>query len=122
VLARALVATGKLDEALAQLQARKDIGPWQGDLGVLYAKMGRREDALREIARLDGLEQQGFGEAYEEATIYATLGDLDKGCELLARALTDKSFLVNWMKQDPRMDPLRGRACFAEVEKKLYGK
>lgn len=121
VLARALTATGRFDEALAQLQARKVVGAWQGDLGVLYAKMGRREDALREIARLDALQAQGFGESYELATIYTTLGDLDKGCELLARSLEDYSFLVNWMKLDPRMDPLRGRQCFADVEKKLYG-
>jgi DNA-binding winged helix-turn-helix (wHTH) protein/tetratricopeptide (TPR) repeat protein len=121
VLARALAATGRFDEALAQLQARKDVGAWQGDLGVLYAKMGRREDALREIARLDTLQSRGFGESYELATIQATLGQLDPGCESLARALTDGSFLVNWMRLDPRMDPLRGRKCFTDVEKRLYG-
>jgi DNA-binding winged helix-turn-helix (wHTH) protein/Tfp pilus assembly protein PilF len=121
VLARALAATGKLDAALEQLQARKDIGAWQGDLGVLYAKMGRRDDALREIARLTALQAQGFGESFELATIYTTLGDLDKGCELLGRSLTDQSFLANWMRLDPRMDPLRGRQCFADVEAKLYG-
>ena len=121
VLARALAATGRLDEALAQLQARKDVGAWQGDLGVLYAKMGRREDALREIARLETLQSRGFGESYEIATIQATLGELDPGCDSLARALTDGSFLVNWMRLDPRMDPLRGRRCFTDVEKKLYG-
>jgi DNA-binding winged helix-turn-helix (wHTH) protein/tetratricopeptide (TPR) repeat protein len=121
VLARALTATGRFDEALAQLQARKDVGAWQGDLGVLYAKMGRREDALREIARLETLQSRGFGESYELATIRATLGELDSGCESLARALTDGSFLVNWMRLDPRMDPLRGRKCFSDVEKKLYG-
>ncbi len=120
VLARALTATGRFDEALLQLQARKDVGAWQGDLGVLYARMGRREDALREIARLGTLQSQGFGESYEIATIQATLGELDLGCESLARALTDKSFLVNWMRLDPRMDPLRGRKCFTDVEKKLY--
>jgi DNA-binding winged helix-turn-helix (wHTH) protein/Flp pilus assembly protein TadD len=120
VLARALAATGRLDEALAQLQARRDIGAWQGDLGVLYAKLGRREDALREIARLDALQAQGFGESYERATIHTALGDLDKGCELLGKALTDRSFLVIWMRLDPRMDPLRGRQCFADVEAKLY--
>jgi DNA-binding winged helix-turn-helix (wHTH) protein/tetratricopeptide (TPR) repeat protein len=121
VLARALVATGRFDDALAQLQARQVVGAWQGDLGVLYAKMGRREDALREIARLEERQRAGFGESYEMATIYATLGDLDKGCELLGRALKDYSFLVNWMRLDPRMDPLRGRQCFAEVERRLYG-
>jgi len=121
VLARALTATGRFDEALAQLEARKDVGAWQGDLGVLYAKMGRRDDALREIARLNTLQSRGFGESYELATIQATLGQLDPGCESLARALTDGSFLVNWMRLDPRMDPLRGRKCFTDVEKKLYG-
>lgn len=121
VLARALTATGRFDDALAQLQARKDVGAWQGDLGVLYAKMGRRENALREIARLDTLQSHGFGESYELATIRATLGELDLGCESLARALTDGSFLVNWLRLDPRMDPLRGRKCFTDVEKKLYG-
>ena len=122
VLARALTATGRFDEALAQLQARDVIGAWQGDLGVLYAKRGRRDDALREIARLEALQAQGFGESYELATIHATLGDLDRGCELLARSLTDHSFMMNWMRLDPRMDPLRGRQCFADVEKTLYGK
>jgi serine/threonine-protein kinase len=121
VLARAFTATGRFDEALAQLQARKDVGAWQGDLGVLYAKMGRREDALREIERLDALESKGFGESYELATIQATLGQLDPGCESLARALTDGSFLANWMRLDPRMDPLRGRKCFTDLEKRLYG-
>jgi DNA-binding winged helix-turn-helix (wHTH) protein/tetratricopeptide (TPR) repeat protein len=121
VLARALTGTGRFDEALAQLQARRDVGAWQGDLGVLHAKMGRREEALREIARLETLQRRGFGESYEIATIQAALGELDRGCEWLARALTDRSFLVNWMKLDPRMDPLRGRKCFTEVEKKLYG-
>jgi DNA-binding winged helix-turn-helix (wHTH) protein/tetratricopeptide (TPR) repeat protein len=121
VLARALTATRRFDEALAQLLARRDVGAWQGDLGVLYAKMGRREDALSEIARLNTLQSRGFGESYELATIQATLGQLDPGCESLARALTDGSFLVNWMRLDPRMDPLRGRKCFTDVEKKLYG-
>ena len=122
VLARALTATGRFDEALTQLQARKDVGAWQGDLGVLYAKMGRRDDALREIARLEERERAGFGESYEMSTIYTTLGDLDRGCELLARSLADHSFHVNWMKLDPRMDPLRGRQCFADAERRLYGK
>ena len=88
---------------------------------MLYAKSGRRDDALREIERLEALEQRGFGESYELATIYTTLGDLDQGCRLLGAALTDGSFLLNWMRLDPRMDPLRGRQCFADVETKLYG-
>ncbi len=121
VLARALTATGRFDEALSHLQARKVVGAWQGDLGVLYAKMGRTDEALREIARLEALQAQGFGESYDLAAIYATLGRLDEGCAMLARAITDYSFHVNWMKLDPRIDPLRGRQCYAETEKKPFG-
>jgi DNA-binding winged helix-turn-helix (wHTH) protein/Tfp pilus assembly protein PilF len=121
MLGRVLTAVGRFDEALAQLEARKDIGAWQGDLGVLYAKTFRRDDAMREIARLEALQARGFGESYDLAAIYAMLGKLDEGCAMLARALTDYSFHLNWMRMDPRMDPLRGRQCFADVEQKLYG-
>ena len=67
----------------------------------------------------DGLAN-GLGVGYDQALIYATLGELDRGCEALARGLTDHSILMAWMRLDPRMDPLRGRQCFADVEKKLY--
>jgi DNA-binding winged helix-turn-helix (wHTH) protein/Flp pilus assembly protein TadD len=121
ILARALAASGDLEGALAQLQARTWAGAHQGDLGVVYAKMGRRDEAMGEIARLEERGRAGFGVAYEQALIYTTLGDLDRGCEKLALALTDHSILVNWMRLDPPLDPLRGRQCFADTEKRLYG-
>ena len=52
--------------------------------------------------------------AYEHALIYAALGDMEKGCAALTRALTDHSLLVNWMRLDPPLDPLRGSQCYAE--------
>ena len=60
VLARALMATGDLTGALEQAQANGDSGPNQGDLGMVYAKLGRRDDALREIERLDERARRGF--------------------------------------------------------------
>jgi hypothetical protein len=59
--------------------------------------------------------------AYDLALIYTALGDLDRGCEQLARAVTDHSILVNWMRLDPPLDPLRGRKCYADAERRLYG-
>jgi len=120
ILARALTATGDLQGALGQLQARAWPGVYQSDLGVAYAKMGRRDDALGEIARLEERARAGFGVAYEQALIYTQLGDLDKGCEMLMRAVTDRSVLVNWMRLDPPLDPLRGRQCYADAERRLY--
>jgi hypothetical protein len=87
---------------------------------MVYAKLGRREDALREVARLDERARRGFAVAYEQAQIYATLGDVEKACEALTRAVTDHSVLVNWMRLEPRLDPLRGSRCYAEAERELY--
>ena len=121
VLARALMATGDLAGALEQAQANGDSGPNQGDLGMVYAKLGRREDALRELDRLEQRAQLGFAVSYEQAQIHATLGDIAEACAALTRAVTDHSLLVNWMRLEPRLDPLRGSQCYADAEKKLYG-
>jgi DNA-binding winged helix-turn-helix (wHTH) protein/tetratricopeptide (TPR) repeat protein len=120
ILARAQLATGDSAGALAQLEARTWVGAFQSDLGVVYAKLGRREDALREVERLGELGREGFPVGYEIASIYTALGDLDAGCEFIARAIEDRSPFANWMRLDPRMDALRGRQCFAEAEAKLY--
>jgi tetratricopeptide (TPR) repeat protein len=120
VLGRALTATGDFAGALEQLRAREYPGMGQGDLGFLYARMGRREDALREIEGLEERRKRGYGLSYDQALVYLALGDLDKACEKLASAVTDYSLLVNWMRLDSRLDPLRGRQCFADAEKRLY--
>jgi tetratricopeptide (TPR) repeat protein len=114
------MATGDLGGALEQAHANGDVGPNQGDLGMVYAKLGRRDDALRELERLDERARRGFAVAYEQAQILATLGDIDQACAALARAVTDHSLLVNWMRLEPRLDPLRGSQCYADAERKLY--
>jgi len=121
VLARALIATGDLAGALEQAKANGDSGPNQGDLGMVYAKLGQRDDALRELERLDERARRGFAVAYEQAQIYATLGEISRACTALTRAVTDHSLLVNWMRLEPRLDPLRGSQCYADAERRLYG-
>ena len=61
------------------------------------------------------------GHAVASPKIYATLGDLPEACEALTRAVTDHSLMVNWMRLEPRLDPLRGSRCYADAERKLYG-
>jgi DNA-binding winged helix-turn-helix (wHTH) protein/tetratricopeptide (TPR) repeat protein len=121
VLARARIATGDLAGAEQTLGLFSIAGDAQTDRGYLYARMGRRDEAMREIERLEARGREGFGVAYDQATIYAALGELDRGCEKLARAVEDHSLMLAWMRLDPRIDPLRDRKCFAEVEKRVYG-
>jgi tetratricopeptide (TPR) repeat protein len=121
ILGRALMATGDLQGARQQLEARPEIGIGQAELALVYIKLGLREEAMRELERIQAKGRNGFGTAYDEATIYTALGDLDRACERLENALQDGSVLINWMRLDPRMDALRGRKCFADVERRLYG-
>jgi tetratricopeptide (TPR) repeat protein len=120
VLARALMATGDLEGARHQLEAREEIGLLQADLALVYLKLGLRDQAMQELDRIAARGRMGFGVSYDEATIYTALGELDEACERLERALTDGSVMINWMRLDPRMDALRGRKCFADVEQRLY--
>jgi tetratricopeptide (TPR) repeat protein len=120
VLGRALMATGDLQGARAQLEARPEVGLMQADLALVYIRLGLQDKAMQELERIQANGRKGFGVAYDEATIYTALGDLDKACERLEHALQDGSVLINWMKLDPRMDALRGRKCFADVERRLY--
>jgi DNA-binding winged helix-turn-helix (wHTH) protein/tetratricopeptide (TPR) repeat protein len=120
VLANALMATGDLAGAERQLDLRPIPDLYQAERGYLAARQGKLELARREIVRLEGLARDGYGTGYAISTIYTALGDLDRGCEYLARAVDDHSILLAWMRLDPHMDPLRGRKCFADVEKRVY--
>lgn len=121
LLIRALVAKGATQDALEQLPLRISEKPNLADAGFVYAHTDQREDALREVERLERVAKDGFGTSYDIAIIQAALGDVKKGCVALERALTDHSLTVMWMRTDPRMDPLRKAPCYAAVEKKLYG-
>ncbi|HEU4592787.1 MAG TPA: hypothetical protein VFS13_17905 [Steroidobacteraceae bacterium] len=116
-----MVASGDLEGALEQYLARQNPSIYQGDLGVVYARLGRREEALREIERLERHGREGYSVGYDLALIYTTLGDLDRGCEMLMRAVGDGSVLVNWIRLDPPLDPLRGRKCYSDAEERLFG-
>ena len=120
VLAWALMATGDLSGAEEHLRLVAEPGINQSNIGFLFAKLGHRDDALREIERMEKRAREGYGVAYDETIIYAALGELDLSCEALARAVDDHSVLLVWMRLDPRLDALRGRQCFTDVEKRVY--
>jgi DNA-binding winged helix-turn-helix (wHTH) protein/tetratricopeptide (TPR) repeat protein len=120
VLIRALVATGDVKAAMEQLPLRYADVPMLSDAGLVYARAGRREDAVRELRRLERRELEGYGMSYEIAIIHAALGQLDEACAALRRAPDDHSQTLGWLRSDPRMDPLRKEPCYAEVTQRLF--
>lgn len=115
VLIRALVAKGEIESALEQLPLRFGTIPMLSDDGLVYAHAKRRDEALKQIERLERHAAEGFGGAYEVAVIYAALGETAKACDALRRSPDDESQWIKVLAVDPRMDPLRGQPCYAEV-------
>lgn len=84
-------------------------------LGFAYAKMGRREEALKIIADLEEFRKNLYVPAQEKALIYVGLGDYDKVFENLSLSCAEKfSALPNWV-DDPIVDEVKSDARFAKI-------
>jgi DNA-binding winged helix-turn-helix (wHTH) protein/predicted Zn-dependent protease len=120
VMIRSLVAKGDVKAALEQLPLRHFDIPTLSDPGLTYAHAGMRTEAQAQIDKLERRRSEGYATSYELAIIHAALGNMDDACTALRRVLEEHSMTIGWMRTDPRMDPMRGQACFKEVAAKLY--
>jgi tetratricopeptide (TPR) repeat protein len=122
LLGRTLIELADTDGALEHFKARSQPTPGgEGDIGRAYARAGRVADAHAELARLDQRARDGFGVAYDMATIHAALGETDEACAALARALADHSQLVGFLGLDPAMDKMRSAPCVQAAQRRLAG-
>ena len=116
LMGRVLLAKGDIEGALRHFNSRTQPNPGSdGDLGRAYARAGRIADAHAEIERLKKRANEGFGVAYDLATIHAALGEVPPACAALEHALVDHSQLVGFLELDPAMDSIRSQACYAKV-------
>ena len=105
-LGRALLGQGRIDEAI-QVLATADS---RGYLGYAYARAGRREEA-EELAAAPGNN-------FNEALIFAGLGDKDRTLEALDRMTQLGPFRVGRMLTFPELALLRGDPRVKALRKK----
>ena len=103
----------------AQAQAQPDEASFHSQLGIVYAHLGRKDDAVREgetAVRLLPVSKEayrGAGLVIALATIYATVGERAKAVERLEYLLSIPSFISKpGLRTDPRWTPLHGYAPF----------
>ena len=86
-------------------------------LAAIKAMRGEREEAERELSKLEMLSDSRYVCPYEIATARAALGQRDQAFRWLRRAVDDRSVCVPDLKTDPRLDSLRttrgSRRCCA---------
>lgn len=117
------------EEARVYLEKKMEIQPDDPDirssLGIVYAYLGRKEEAIREVRLASALlpvSKDAFeGPVYIErlAYVYILVGEYDLAGEKLDYVLSIPSDLsVPLLKLDPKWDPLRKHPKFQQLLKK----
>jgi tetratricopeptide (TPR) repeat protein len=117
-LGRVLQFQGAYDSALAQFAKMGPQQSWIPNLageGYVYAQLGRRDNALAVLTRLDSLSRTEYVTSYAVALVYAALGDRDRAFAWLDRAVTERTHWVLWLNRDRRWDPIRADSRFAAL-------
>jgi serine/threonine-protein kinase len=105
-------------------RARPDDPTLHSTLGLIYAGLGRREDAIREGRRAVELVPAAKDTWYgvdmlrNLAVVYGTLGEADSAAKELGTLLRVPSWIsVPLLKVDPTWERVRGSAEFQRVTK-----
>jgi len=117
MLGMALLAHHRPEEAIPVL--KKAVSISDRDPGIVdvlaraYAEAGRRSDALRLLAELRKGKQAGAAGGLVNA--YVGLHEYDQAFAALAVAYEEKSNILQWLKVNPLLDPLRDDPRFKDL-------
>jgi tetratricopeptide (TPR) repeat protein len=104
VLGEALLLSGDLDGALAEMQREPHDTMRRLGLAFVYAALGRRDESQRLLEEV-GREHPDFSSPV--ATGYARLGMADEAFKWLDRALQERDGGVLELRAGPMLQPLR---------------
>ena len=91
-----LLAEGKLDATLAEMQEETPDGGRDAGLAIIYNARGRKVDSDRALAQFSG--QHSTDRAYRIAQIHAYRGDANSAFVWLSRAYDQKDVDLLWFK------------------------
>ena len=123
-LGRAYDSKGQSREACGALEKWRNMpGGTQpaafGMLGSVYARSGRRYDALRLLGEAITRAKQGHVSPSGMALLYAGLGERKRAIEWLDKAYQQRDHALVGIKADPAFDPLREDAGFQSLIGKM---
>jgi len=127
-LGDALELKGRNDEAIAEYKkaiALNDDPLPPALLGHLYAKIGRKDEALTILKQLRELREsskQRYVSPYNLALIHIGLGEKDEALQLLEETYEERDgYNIAFLKVEPMLDPLRGDPRFEALVQKVFG-
>jgi serine/threonine-protein kinase len=88
-------------------------------LGHAHAIAGERDEARKVLDELTELSARQYVPPFHFAVLHAGLGDHDAAFGWLERAYAQRDGFLTYLKVDPRLDPLRGDARFADLLRRV---
>ena len=107
LLAQALQAKGRYQEALAEME--KSSGKVKGSqqLGYAYAVAGKIDDARRVLDELKELSKEQYVSPFRFALVYIGLDDKDQAFAWLNKQFDEDPYRLAVLNSNPRFDSLR---------------
>lgn len=87
------------------------------ELGHLYARMGRKQDAEKVLQEL--LSRKTYVPPYNLATVYMGLGQKEQALTYLEKAYADRSLLLMFVGADPEFESLHSEPRFTALAGKV---
>jgi TolB-like protein/Flp pilus assembly protein TadD len=106
----------RFEDAIAYCNKAKEMSPDRGydlRLATVYARMGKRKEALQIISQATNVRSMGG------ATVYAALGDNDQAFKLLNEAVDGNDALLSNAKEDPGLEPLHNDPRWKEFLRRM---
>ena len=123
VIAQSYEQTGRFQESVTELKRARTIDAnWPyiiAELGYAYAASGERSQAEIILEQLKERAAREYIDAILIANIYVGLGQKDQAFAWLEKAYEERSGLMPWLKGEPKWDPLRGDARFADLLRRI---
>ena len=117
-----LLPMGRYDEAIAELQKAialsGNVAHPRGLLGYTYAKVGKKEDALRVLDELEELSKQRYVSPVSRAFVYGGLRD-EQMFEALDQAYQQRCSSLVWAKVFPHWDDLQAQPRFQDLLRRM---
>ena len=109
------------EEALAEMKKETDISKaiLDPNIGIVYAHMGMREEALKILNKYMGLSTQEFISPYFLALLCFALGEKELGFQWLEKAYEKRDVWIAYIKIDFLLDSVRTDPRFKALLKKM---
>jgi TolB-like protein/DNA-binding winged helix-turn-helix (wHTH) protein/Flp pilus assembly protein TadD len=116
-LGASLLMLGRIDQARAAYAAETNTLFGLPGLAIIDHRQGRTAAAKAAMARL--IAENGDNSLYQQAQILTQWGDLDGGMRALLLAQASGDAGIMYSRNDPFLDPLRGRLEFRRQQAQL---